>query len=328
MYILKLIFGISMTFAAVMGPTRGPTAQANKKIAFILSDAKNGGVMGAKAGFMEATRLLSWKVEVRDGMGDMEALNLHLEEALNTNVDGIVLCGFQPDKKQLKILQAKKKQIVVVGWHAGTKPGPVPGLFTNISTDPSEVGRLTIQALRNTGSKTPGVIIITDNRFAIAKEKTQVLTNALKSCPECRLLAVTDIPISEAQEKIPGFVQKMNAQFGKAWTHTVAINDIYFDNMNFPLKDAGRQDIANIAAGDGSRVAISRIKGGGSQQAVTVAEPLVFQGLQIADELDSGFSGQKENGYRKAPGYCEPALLPACRKHGVQTRSIACCLCL
>lgn len=298
---VELLMGACTAKAAWTGPTEGPAAQANKKIAFIMSDVRNGGVTGVKAGFMEATRMLSWKVEVRDGDGDLKALNRHLAEALNAKFDGIVLCGFQPDQKQIGILSKKKKQSIVVGWHAGPKPGATSGLFTNVSTDPAEVGKLTIQALRNTGSKSPGVVLISDNSFSIAREKIALLSKILKTCRECRLLFVENIPIARAQEEIPGFVQRMNTQFGKAWTHTIAINDIYFDNMNFPLREAGRLDIKNIAAGDGSQVAISRIKGGSSQQSVTIAEPLMAQGWQIADELNRGFAGQTPSGYDSKP---------------------------
>ena len=61
--------------------------------------------------------------------------------------------------------------------------------------------------------------------------------------------------------------------------------------MNTPLKFIKRRDIKNIAAGDGSFLAFSRISGGKSQQIASIAEPMGIQGWQLADELNRAFSG-------------------------------------
>jgi ribose transport system substrate-binding protein len=281
------------------GPQSGPSAQSNKKIIFIASDLKNGGVLGMKNGFMEAIRELGWEVDFRDGSGDMNELHKLLKSALQSKVDGIVLGGFQPDSVMESMIATKHP--VLVGWHAGTHPGRNKYLFTNITTDPAEVARLAAESVQQTGAKSQGIVIISDNQFAIANEKVHQVMETLKKCKTCHLLSIENVSISSAQVKIPELVVKLNRQFGRSWTHTIAVNDIYFDNMNFPLKEIGRNDITNIAAGDGSRVALGRIKGGGSQQAVTVAEPLLAQGWQLADELNRAFAGKKESGFVTKP---------------------------
>jgi len=281
------------------GPQEGPVAQAGKKIIFIASDLKNGGVLGVKRGFLEAVRELSWEVEIKDGAGDLGELRNLVKEALHSKVDGIVLGGFQPDSSLESLAQSSR--VVMVGWHAGPHPGRTKMLFANVTTDPSEVARLAADSALRVGSKSPGVVIISDNQFAIANEKVKQITDTLKKCKHCRVLSVENVAISDAQHEISSLVSRLQHKFGKEWTHTIAINDIYFDNMNFPLKEIGRNDVANIAAGDGSRVALSRIKGGGSQQVVTVAEPLLAQGWQLADELNRAFSRKKESGFVSKP---------------------------
>lgn len=281
------------------GPRSGPPAQKNKKIIFIASDLNNGGVIGVKNGFLEAVRVLGWEVVIKDGGGNFREMQNILRESLRSKVDGIVLGGFQPDEESEALVSAKLP--VLVGWHAGPGPKRSKTLFANVTTEAAEVAKIAALSLQKFGSKTPGVVIITDNQFAIANEKVYQITETLKKCKPCKILVVENVPITRAQSDIPSLVVRLNQQFGKKWTHTIAINDIYFDNMNFPLKEIGRTDIANIAAGDGSSVAISRIKGGASQQAMTVAEPLLAQGWQVADELNRAFAGKKESGFVTQP---------------------------
>lgn len=290
---------VSLAVHAWDGPQSGPTAQANKKIIFIASDLNNGGVIGVKNGFLEAVRELGWEVEIKDGGGNILAMQNLLREALGSKADGIVLGGFQPESETESLVQGKHP--VLVGWHAGARPKHPKSLFANITTEPAEVAKIAAESVQKFGSKNPGVVILTDNQFAIANEKVYHITETLKKCKTCKVLLVENMTLTRAQHDIPGLVVRLNKQFGKAWTHTIAINDIYFDNMNFPLKEIGRTDIANIAAGDGSSVAFGRIKGGGSQQAMTVAEPLLAQGWQIADEFNRAFAGKKESGFVSKP---------------------------
>ncbi|MEW4338945.1 hypothetical protein, partial [Chromobacterium vaccinii] len=73
------------------------------------------------------------------------------------------------------------------------------------------------------------------------------------------------------------------------------------DNINFPLHQAGRADIVNISAGDGSNSAMNRIREGISQQKATVAEPCNQQGWQMADELNRSFARQPPSGFVSKP---------------------------
>lgn len=282
-------------------PLEGPPAQANKKIIFIASDLNNGGVLGVRAGFMEATRALSWDVDVQEGAGDQTELNKLARAALLSKADGIVLCGFHLDEAFRELIRKKKKQKAIVGWHAGAKPGASEDLFANVTTDPQVVVDLAVASVQKFGNKNPGVIIISDNQFSIASKKAQLMAEALKKCKTCKLLSIENVSISKAPAEVSHFVSSMNSKFGSQWTHTLAINDIYFDHMNFPLKEIGRNDIVNIAAGDGSVVAVSRIRSGRSQQVATVAEPLMAQGWQLADELNRSFAGKNTSGFVSKP---------------------------
>jgi len=81
------------------------------------------------------------------------------------------------------------------------------------------------------------------------------------------------------------------------------------DSLSFPLRAMGRSDIVGIAAGDGSRTALSRIRSGRSMQFATIAEPTALQGWQLADELRRGFAGQPPSGRVAQPVAVTTALL-------------------
>jgi len=296
--VVAFLCAIATVSSAWDGPRKGPVAQPGKKIIFIASDLRNGGVIGVKNGFMEAMRVLAWSVEVKDGGGDLTQMQKILKEALHSNFDGVVIGGFQAPSN---LHHRHGKSPILVGWHSSAKPGHTDVLFANITTDPVVVARRTADVVQKVGSKKQGIVIITDNQFSIAQEKVRQIIEALSACKTCRVLSVEDVPIFKADLEVPNLVVQLDKRFEKKWTHTIAVNDIYFDHMNFPLKKIHRSDVFNISAGDGSQVAIGRVKGGGSQQVVTVAEPLLAQGWQIADELNRAFAGEKESGYVSKP---------------------------
>jgi len=154
-----------------------------------------------------------------------------------------------------------------------------------------------------------GVIIFNDDRFAVANAKTKKMRELIAQCHRCKLLSVENIPISRADTAIPQIVERLDNTRGKEWTHTLAINDKYFDVINFPLEKINRTDIRNIAAGDGSNIALGRIRSGRSQQIATVAEPSGIQGWQLADELNRAFAGWPPSGYVSKPVVATTRLL-------------------
>lgn len=283
------------------GPTHGPSAQPSKKIVFLASDFKNGGVVGVYRGFEMASKELKWNITLSNGNGDNATFGKIFSEALNNHPDGIILGGFQVDDFPDLVKKAHKEKIILVGWHASAKSGPTKNLFVNIATDAAVVAKMAAEYVIKESKNKAGVIIFNDSRFAVANAKTNKMKEILMKCKTCKILSIEDIAISKADEEIPDAVIRLNKKFGRAWTHTLAINDVYFDNINYPLKNIDRTDIVNISAGDGSNTARNRILSGLSQQVATIAEPLNLQGWQLADELNRAFAGQSPSGYVSKP---------------------------
>lgn len=283
------------------GPTTGPQAQDFRTIHFIASDLKNGGTSAISESFLSAMRVLKWQAQIFDGKGSPTILRQQLLHSISQKVDGIVVGGFDAEDHPEEIKRAQAAGIRVLGWHASAKPGPSKLLFTNVSTDPLAVAERSALLVKKFGPGKAGVVLITDSNFAVALAKTGRMKKILEDSKDVTVLTTLDLPISRADHEAPKAVEALHRKFGKKWTHTLAINDIYFDHMNFPLKKIGRKEIVNISAGDGSITALTRIKSGLSQQMATIAEPLRAQGWQLADEFNRAFAGLPPSGYVSDP---------------------------
>lgn len=322
-YLLALacVSGVAQESRLQLPP--GPAAQNGKKIVFIASDYKNGGVMGAYRGFEEAANKLGWQVQLKDGNGRKTTQASLLAQAAEMHPDGIVIGGFDPGDMADQVGQARKNRIILVGWHAAKEPGPTPELFVNISTRPIDVARLAADyVIRDAKSKRKavGVVIFNDPQFAVANAKTAAMQKSIEACRDytgCKTLAVENVAISEATRAMPHVVPRLASTYGHSWTYSLAINDAYFDEINYPLIASRRTDIVNVSAGDGSTKALGRIRSGVAQQAATVAEPLKLQGFQLADELNRAFAGQAPSGFESKPILVTAELLKATGQGGM-----------
>lgn len=282
------------------GPVRGPAAQTGRKVWFLASDLRNGGVVGVYRGLEEAGRLLDWQLTLLDGQGQQDSLRGFLERALRERPAAVALGGFDAQEFKPQIQKLLAAGIAVVGWHAGDKPGPVAGLlFTNISTHPLAAAQAAADYIVASSRGPVGVVLFTDSRFAIASAKTRQAVRQLQACRRCQVLAVEDISLARVPELLPARVTALYQRHGKAWTHSIGINDLYYDSIGHPL---GRLNafVVNISLGDGSFSAMRRIRAGLMQQA-TIAEPLHLHGWQMADELNRAFAGQAPSMYVTQP---------------------------
>lgn len=288
-------------------PTTGPSAQPGKTVVFVASDFRNGGVMGVYRGLEEAARTLGWKLTLEDGKGEPATQAKLLQAAIRAGAQGVVFGGFDPKDFGEAVTSARQNRMILVGWHAASNPGPTADLFVNVSTHATDVARIAaeyvIQHARH--AKLPvGVVLFNDNQYAVANAKTEAMKKTIAACPGytgCKVLAVENVKISEAAQAIPAVVSRLASTHGAAWTYTLAINDVYFDAINYPLLQAKRTDIRNVSAGDGSNKALGRIGAGVSQQIATVAEPLKLHGYQLADELNRAFAGAPPSGFQSQP---------------------------
>lgn len=283
------------------GPTSGPQLQANKKIIFIASDMKNGGVQGVQEGLSEAAKAAGWKLETLDGGGSVKDQLASLNQAIAQKPDGIVIGGWNPNVAKIPLKKAIQQGIVLTAWHAVPEPGPIAkyNVFYNVTSDSNEVARIAAQyAVVQSGGKA-SVLIFTDSLYQIALDKANVMKEEIGKCSGCKVVEFIDTPLSDTSNRMPAMTFSLLQKYGDKFQYALAINDLYFDFMAPALKTAGKggkNAPYNISAGDGSISAYQRIRSGDSQSA-TVPEPLKLHGWQLLDEFNRAFAKQLPSGY-------------------------------
>ncbi len=282
------------------GPTSGPAAAEGKTIVVVAADLRNGGILGVANGIEEAAETIGWDVRLIDGAGSVSGRAAAFGQAMALEPDGIILNGLDAIEQQAAMEQARAAGIPMVGWHASPTIGPDPdnGLFANVSTDAMQVSEAAAKwAFADAGGE-PGVVIFTDSTFQIAIAKADRIRDTIEALGGT-VLEYVDTPIADTSSRMPTLTTALLQKYGDSWTHSLAINDIYFDFMGPSLAAAGIAGDANpkaVAAGDGSESAYQRIRAN-QFQSVTVAEPLNLQGWQVVDEMNRALQGEAWSGY-------------------------------
>jgi ribose transport system substrate-binding protein len=283
------------------GPTTGPKAQPGKTVVLISEDQRNGGALGVSEGVIEAAKVIGWKLTILDGAGVIASRSAAFGQAIALKPDIIIADNDDATEQKVNIVKAVNAGIKVLGWHSNVKPGPMDGvpLFTNISTDPTVVAKVAAAlAIANADGKA-GVVVFTDATEKISVMKSNAMAANIKECSGCTVLEVIDTPLASVSTRIPQMTQSLHQRFGKKWTHSLAINDGFFDFMAPTLRAAGSAGSGppvNISGGDGSKAAFERIRGDNYQFA-TVAEPLSLHGWQLIDEANRALAGMPWSGY-------------------------------
>ncbi len=282
------------------GPVTGPQAKPEQTIVVLAGDLKNGGILGATTGIEEAAGEIGWTVRVLDGAGSVSGRTSAMGQALALKPDGIIINGFDSKEQEQGMQAAAQAGIPLVSWHAGSAIGPMDdvGIFANVTTDPMLVSESAAKWAFADADGQPGVIIFTDSTYQIAIDKADRMKNVIEELGGT-VLEYVDTPIAETSQRMPQLTTSLLQRYGAKWTHSLAINDLYFDFMGPSLAAAGiKGDGApiNVSAGDGSESAYQRIRSKQYQQ-VTVAEPLNLQGWQLVDEMNRALAGEPWSGY-------------------------------
>ncbi|MGW0584249.1 substrate-binding domain-containing protein [Streptomyces sp. NPDC002920] len=283
------------------GPTIGPRAVSGKTLVYVAQTMTNPGVAGAAKGVQQAARVVGWNVRVIDGGGTPAGIQAAMSQAVSLKPSGIVIGGFDPGATSQQVTRANQENIPLVGWHAVASPGPSrrPELFSNVTTRVQDVSAISAQWVIAHSRGHAGVVVITDASIPFARTKSELIRKELATCSGVRVLAYENIPIPDASSRTPREVDSLLSRFGSRWTHSVAINDLYFADAAPAFRAAGEKGSGppyNIGAGDGDPSAFQRVNSG-QYQSATVPEPLTQQGWQIVDEFNRAFSGSSASGY-------------------------------
>ena len=285
------------------GPTTGPKAIRGKYIAFVGGSLQNGGVLGVLQGFRQAAKVLGWTVKVFDGQNTTSGENSAMSAAIDSKPAAIAIVGFPSILVEPEIKQANAKHLPLIGWHAAAAPGAGSGLFTNVTSLNTAIGKIAGQYAVVAQNGNVHAVIMTDPSIPETLQKAQGMEAAIKACKTSSVLAVDDVPFEDIDTQSPGDVSAALQKYGTTLTDVFAINDLAFDASVPSLESAGVSPTGIphlIAAGDGSDSAFKRISNS-KYQTATVAEPLLMHGWQVADEINRALAGAKPSGYVTTP---------------------------
>lgn len=288
------------------GPTTGPAAQPKKLIVYVSSDQRNGGPQGAGDGAQEAAKAIGWDFRILDGQGSVQGRTTALNQAIALKPAGIILGNVDTQEQAPVIRRAAMLGIKLVGWHISPDPGPIadPPVFTNVTTDPREVAKAAAMYAITDSNGTANVILFKDSITTISTAKTNASVEVFKGCAGCMVLETEDTPMGDLANRMPSLTTSLLTKYGKRWTYSIAVNDLYFDFSAPSLQAAGVDPASGyprqISSGDGSVTAFQRIRQN-RYQIGTVAEPLHLQGWMCIDELNRAFAGQQPSGFVPPP---------------------------
>lgn len=283
------------------GPTQGPKIVNDKKIIFIASDLRNGGVYGVAKGISEAISNLDWHLRFIDSQGSEIRQGAGLRKAIGFKPDAIILGGIDAHRHRKTLKLAQSLNIVIIGWHATALAGGDDdiGLYMNITTNPLDVAEVAaLLAIVDSKGKA-NVIIFSDPNYKIASIKADTMVNTIRRCKACSVLELKPLSLDKIAKEMPNTFKSLWERYDEEITHILTINDLYIDYAipSFESRSKEHKKIPNnISAGDGSIAAYKRIQQGHFQLA-TVPEPLYLQGWQIIDELNRAFHKQLPSGY-------------------------------
>jgi len=280
------------------GPADGPKLQAKKRVVFIGGDMMIPAISELFKSTKDAAALAGWQVLLIDCRGACYNGQPVINQAVGMKPDGIILAGVDAISQARGLAKAQEKKVVVVGWHALSKPGPVDGFFTDIGNNPRDAGQIAALFGVTEASSRMGMVILTDNSTPYMAAKSAAAVEIIKQCESCRLLSVEEVPVSEAQVKLQATMEDLVKRYGSKWTHVLAVSDAYFDVMEKPAVAAviASNKLKGISAGDGSASAYQRLHGA-TIQIGTIPEPVSMQGWQLVDELNRAFSAVLPSGF-------------------------------
>ena len=209
------------------GPTAGPPAQRNKSVIYVSSGQENGGARGVGLGAAEAAKVIGWNFRLIDGQGTAAGRRNALLQAASLKPDGIILGTIDALEQADVIRDIASKGIKIVGWHALGKPGPDRDLpiFTNLATEPKDVGKAAaMYAVADSNGKA-GVILFSDPIYAIANVKTKAMLDVFRTCTGCSVLSVENIHLKDIPATMPQRTAWLLQHYGRKWTYTMAVND-------------------------------------------------------------------------------------------------------
>jgi ribose transport system substrate-binding protein len=274
------------------GPTSGPRAADTATVVYVSDDQSYVSYVNWGQGVIDASTALGWDVVVLNGKGNMAGRLAAMQQAVAMHPTAIVTSS-DVSALQVPVKQAVAAGIPIIGIHATAYPGPSPelNLYTNITSNPAEIGETQAAYVIADSNGAAKQIHVLDNNYAIARFKAKAATDPIKNCSACKFLEMVNIPIADTTTRVPPTVSALLAAYGNEWYMTTCCDNFY-PYVAAALRSAGASpDKIRLVGSDGPPSAYDMIRKGGFEVA-TVPEPSTLFGYQAVDAIVRAMAGQ------------------------------------
>ncbi|MBF4160765.1 substrate-binding domain-containing protein [Nocardioides acrostichi] len=286
------------------GPTTGPRAkEGGETIAYVSSDQSYVSYVNWGDGVKDAADKLGWEYKAFDGKGTVSGTLTAMQQAVASNPVAIVTSA-DASALQAPISQAVKNGIPVIGIHATAYPGPDPelGLFTNIASDPAEIGRTQAAYVIATSDGTAKLAHMLDNSYAIARFKAEAATTPVENLSTATFLESINIPVAEQSKRIPTAVSALLSKYGSDNVWITTCCDNFYPYVAAALRSSGvAPNAIKLVGADGAPSAYDMIRKG-QYEVATVPEPSTLFGYQAVDAVVHAMAGEAPDEF-VAPTY-------------------------
>ena len=276
------------------GPTSGPLASKTPQtVVYVSGDQSYVSFVNWGRGVSEAAKALGWKAVILNGKGTVTGTLAAMQQAVAQKPAAIITSA-DASALQEPIKQAVAMHIPVIGIHSTAYPGPSPeaNLFTNISSNPAEIGETQAAYVLAKSEGKAKVLHFLDNSFAIARFKAKAATDPIKACKGCKFVDMVNIPIGDQTTRIPSVISGILANTGDTWWGTTCCDNFY-PYMAAALRAAGvAPDKIKLVGSDGPPSAYDMIRKG-NYEVATVPEPSTLFGYQAIDAVVRAMAGEK-----------------------------------
>lgn len=168
-----------------------PQAATARKIAVVTPYMANETTKYVIDKFKTDAEAKGWEVSVTDTAGDFNLLVSRIEDAVTQNVDAIVLGMGDPAQMTKGLEAAQKANIPVFGLDAGV----TPGVLLNVTSDNSDLGQVSAEALAKAIGEKGNVIMFTHDPHPGVRERAASAEATFKSYPDITIVEKKHIDV-------------------------------------------------------------------------------------------------------------------------------------
>lgn len=273
-------------------------AAAKKKIAVVTPYMANETTKYVIDRFKEGAEAKGWEVTVTDTAGDFNLLVSRIEDAVTQKVDAIVLGMGDPAQMTKGLEAAQKAGIPVFGLDAGI----APGVLLNVTSDNTDLGKVSAEALMEAIGGKGDVIMFTHDPHPGVRERAASAEATFLANPEIKIVEKKHIevpgPVDNARKITEDLLNRYEAgSIAGIWAgwDEPALGAVQ------AIEAAGRTEIKVVGI-DGTDFAKAEIAKDGPFFA-SVAQDFDGMAAKLIELMEAYFNGQKptEQWY-KIPG--------------------------